>query len=78
MKSVVDSRRLKVGSVAVAICAAVAIVSIRAENLQQSGWNLLQVRIGLHTSEPIQDVGDFYGKQVNFASRIADWPIPPS
>ncbi len=30
-----------------------------------------EVRAGLHTGEAIQDAGDFYGKHVNLAARIA-------
>ena len=37
----------------------------------QSGEDGIQVRIGLHTGEMIQDAGDFYGKHVNLAARIA-------
>ena len=32
----------------------------------------VRVRIGLHTGEMIQDAGDFYGKHVNLAARIAN------
>ena len=32
----------------------------------------IEVRAGLHTGEVIQDAGDFYGKHVNLAARIAD------
>ncbi|MCI0777995.1 MAG: tetratricopeptide repeat protein, partial [Chloroflexi bacterium] len=31
----------------------------------------IEVRAGLHTGEAIQDAGDFYGKHVNLAARIA-------
>jgi class 3 adenylate cyclase len=31
----------------------------------------LRVRIGLHAGEPVRDAGDFYGKSVVLASRIA-------
>ena len=31
----------------------------------------VRVRIGLHTGEMIQDAGDFYGKHVNLAARVA-------
>ena len=31
----------------------------------------IEVRAGLHTGEAIQDDGDFYGKHVNLAARIA-------
>ena len=37
----------------------------------QTGEAGIQVRIGLHTGEMIQDAGDFYGKHVNLAARIA-------
>ena len=32
----------------------------------------IEVRAGLHTGEVIQDAGDFYGKHVNLAARVAD------
>ena len=32
----------------------------------------VRIRIGLHTGEAVQEAGDFYGKHVNLASRIAD------
>ena len=32
----------------------------------------LRIRIGLHVGEPVRDGGDFYGKSVTLASRIAD------
>ena len=32
----------------------------------------MRIRIGLHTGEAVQEAGDFYGKHVNLASRIAD------
>ena len=32
----------------------------------------IRVRIGLHTGEVIRDAGDFFGRNVNLAARIAD------
>jgi class 3 adenylate cyclase len=32
----------------------------------------LRIRIGLHAGEPVREGGDFYGKSVTLASRIAD------
>jgi class 3 adenylate cyclase len=32
----------------------------------------LRVRIGIHAGEPVREGGDFYGKSVTLASRIAD------
>jgi class 3 adenylate cyclase len=32
----------------------------------------LRIRIGLHVGEPVREGGDFYGKSVTLASRIAD------
>jgi class 3 adenylate cyclase len=31
----------------------------------------IRVRIGLHTGEVIRDAGDFFGRNVNLAARIA-------
>ena len=36
------------------------------------GEEPVRVRIGLHTGEAIEDAGDFFGKNVVLASRIAD------
>ena len=38
----------------------------------EAAEDLIRVRIGLHTGEVIQDAGDFYGKNVNLAARIAE------
>jgi class 3 adenylate cyclase len=51
-----------------------------SELLQEPAF---QIRIGLHTGDVIQSVGDYIGHVVNKAARIASaaqepaWAIPP-
>jgi class 3 adenylate cyclase len=38
----------------------------------QSRTHPIRVRIGVHTGEVVRQSGDFFGRHVNYASRIAD------
>ena len=49
---------------------AIAIQRAFAER-NETAEEKIEVRAGLHTGEAIQDDGDFYGKHVNLAARIA-------
>ena len=49
---------------------AIAIQRAFAER-NETAEEKIEVRAGLHTGEAIQDSGDFYGKHVNLAARIA-------
>ena len=37
----------------------------------ESAEEPVNIRIGLHTGEPVKEADDFYGKHVNLAARIA-------
>ncbi len=37
-----------------------------------AGHEVIRVRIGLHTGNPVQEGEDFFGTDVNFAARVAD------
>jgi class 3 adenylate cyclase len=41
-------------------------------NQDSAGAVLLRVRIGIHTGQAVRDRGDFFGREVNFAARIAN------
>lgn len=56
------------------VASAVAIQRALAEHnrrVTEGGGDPILVRIGLHTGEAIQEAGDFYGRHVNLAARIA-------
>jgi len=50
-------------------CAAEVQRAIAAQQAE-GRYRELQVRIGLHTGEPVEDQGDLFGSDVNLASRI--------
>jgi eukaryotic-like serine/threonine-protein kinase len=50
---------------------AVAVQQAFAEREREGSGEALRVRIGLHTGEVIAEEGDFYGKNVILAARIA-------
>ncbi len=50
---------------------AIAIQRAFAEREQEGGDDALRVRMGLHTGEVIAEEGDFFGKNVILAARIA-------
>ena len=62
------------GSARKALQCAIAIQRTFAERDwgNQTNNQSIRVRIGLHTGEMIQDAGDFYGRHVNLAARIAN------
>jgi class 3 adenylate cyclase len=66
-----DGFMLAFSSARRALQCAIAIQRAFAQHSESAG-EPVQVRIGLHTGEAIKDAGDFYGKCVNLASRIAD------
>ena len=56
-----------------ALRAAMAIQrALEAHNTASPDRTPIRVRIGVHTGEVVRQSGDFFGRHVNFASRIAD------
>ena len=37
-----------------------------------AGHDIIRVRIGIHTGNPVREGADFFGNDVNFAARVAD------
>jgi class 3 adenylate cyclase len=68
VKSQGDGFMLAFSSARRAIRCATDIQRAFAERANQP----LRVRIGLHSGEPIEEGGDFYGKTVTAAARVAD------
>jgi adenylate cyclase len=52
-----------------AVLAAIQMQQAMKHQLDEAG---VRVRIGLHTGEAVEEVGDFFGKSVVLAARIAD------
>jgi class 3 adenylate cyclase len=65
-----DGFMLAFSSARRAVQCAIAIQRAFAER-NETADEPIHVRAGLHTGEAIQEAGDFYGKHVNFAARIA-------
>ena len=71
VKTIGDAFMLAFGSARKALQCAVAIQRTFNDR-NESAEERLHVRIGLHTGEVIHEAGDFYGKHVILASRIAE------
>ncbi|MCI0856444.1 MAG: adenylate/guanylate cyclase domain-containing protein, partial [Chloroflexi bacterium] len=65
-----DGFMLAFSSARRAVDCAIAIQRAFAER-NETADEKIEVRAGLHTGEVIHDDGDFYGKHVNLAARIA-------
>jgi class 3 adenylate cyclase len=46
--------------------------TIAAHDWADADGEEIRVRIGLHTGEAVREAGDFYGRDVNMAARVAD------
>jgi class 3 adenylate cyclase len=46
--------------------------ALSAQHSESVGSTPIRVRIGVHTGEVVRQSGDFFGRHVNYASRIAD------
>lgn len=72
VKSEGDGFMLAFASARRAALCAVAVQRKLAEYNEQHPDEQVRVRMGLHTGEAIHDAGDFYGRNVILAARIAD------
>ncbi len=73
VKSRGDGFMLAFPSARQALRAAIAIQrALEAHNRESPQSTPIRVRIGIHTGEVVHQRGDFFGRHVNFASRIAD------
>ncbi|PKB64707.1 MAG: hypothetical protein BZY80_02015 [SAR202 cluster bacterium Io17-Chloro-G2] len=72
VKSMGDGFMLAFSSARRALQCALAIQRVSHDYNQVHPQEPVHVRMGLHTGEAIQDAGDFYGRNVILASRIAD------
>jgi class 3 adenylate cyclase len=70
VKSQGDGFMIAFDSARRAVQCAVAIQRANAETNGAAG-EPIQLRAGLHTGDVMRDAGDFYGKHVNLAARIA-------
>jgi len=71
VKTIGDGFMVAFSSARRALLCAIAIQRALAVWRDQNRDDPIQVRIGLHTGEAIKEAGDFYGKTVILASRIA-------
>ena len=71
MKSQGDGFMLAFPDPARALECAIAVQRAFAEREREGAGEALRVRIGLHTGEVIASEGDFFGKNVILAARIA-------
>ena len=72
VKSLGDGFMLAFSSARRALQCAMAIQRAFAAHNQEHPEEPVLVRIGLHTGELVQEMEDFFGKNVILASRIAD------
>ncbi|HEX2180440.1 MAG TPA: protein kinase [Actinomycetota bacterium] len=73
VKSRGDGFMLAFPSARQALAAAIACQrSLARHNARSPGSPPIRVRIGVHTGEVVKQSGDFFGRHVNYASRIAD------
>ena len=72
VKAMGDGFMLAFSSARRAVQCATAIQQAFEEYNQEHTQEPIHVRMGLHTGEAIKDAGDFYGRNVILASRIAD------
>jgi class 3 adenylate cyclase len=66
-----DGFMMAFGSARSAVLCAIAIQSEFARYRSRRGDERLRVRIGLHTGEAMRDGGDFFGRNVILAARLA-------
>jgi class 3 adenylate cyclase len=71
VKAMGDGFMLAFSSARRALLCAIAIQRALADRREKHPSEPIHVRIGLHTGEAIKEAGDFYGKTVILASRIA-------
>jgi class 3 adenylate cyclase len=72
VKSQGDGFMVAFGSARRALRCAIGMQRAFAHHASRSAGAPLHVRIGLHTGEAIKEDGDFFGKNVILASRIAN------
>ena len=72
VKSLGDGFMLAFSSARRALQCAISIQRAFADDNQEHTDEPVRVRIGLHTGEFVQEMEDFFGKNVILASRIAD------
>ena len=72
VKSMGDGFMLAFSSARRALGCAMAIQRAFDDYNQEHSQEPVRVRMGLHTGEAIKEAGDFYGRNVILASRIAD------
>ena len=71
MKTEGDGFMVAFGSARKALQCAIEVQRAISQH-NESASEPFKIRIGLHTGEAIQEAGDFYGKHVNLAARIAN------
>lgn len=73
VKSRGDGFMLAFPSARQALTAAIDIQrTLARRNEDESGSTPIKIRMGVHTGEVVKQSGDFFGRHVNYASRIAD------
>jgi class 3 adenylate cyclase len=72
VKTIGDAFMVAFASARRAVLCAVDLQRAFAAYNREHDETPLRIRIGLHAGEPVREAGDFYGKSVTLASRIAD------